>query len=420
MRVSMVVWNEFLHDARVRKQAESLAQVGYKVTVFALHKPGVTLQRERMTSGIDVVRVARSPFARSDISDITALATTSVGRKFSSNSIGRLSFPSRVFKVSARLWAHGLLVKHMVSSKPDVVHAHDVNTLPTAWLVSLLSKAPLIYDAHEISTSREGYASFRKLVGGVEKRLAPRAAGMITTTEARAKFFARAYGVPRPLVLQNRPRLASLPSSDRIRRELNLNNSWPIVLYQGGLQQGRGLELLIRAAAMVPRAWFVFIGGGRLEAELKALTRDLGVEDRVRFIPTVSLDELPLYTASADLGVQPIENTCLNHFTTDSNKLFEYVIAGLPVVSSDLPEIRRVVRSYELGRLVRPGDMHALAAAIRELVENSDLRGRFSRNACLAAQTLNWEAQESALLELYERVLGSRRNLEVVSERSRR
>ena len=122
----------------------------------------------------------------------------------------------------------------------------------------------------------------------------------------------------------------------------------------------------------------------------------------------MALDALPSYTASADIGVQPIENTCLNHFTTDSNKLFEYVIAGLPVVASQLPEIGKVVRKHDLGLLVPPGDTEALAEAIRSLVSDPELRLRYRTNAIKAAQTLNWETQEQAFLDLYASVLPNR------------
>lgn len=233
----------------------------------------------------------------------------------------------------------------------------------------------------------------------------PRADGSITTTGARAKFFARAYRIKRPVVLQNRPRRQQLQQSNRIRKELGLDQPWPIVLYQGGVQQGRGLERLARVAAGVPDAYFVFIGGGRLDTSLRSVAAELGLQARMRFIPTVALAELPSYTASADIGVQPIENTCLNHYTTDSNKLFEYVQAGLPVIASDLPEIRHVVRAHDLGLLVPPGDSAALAAALRELVANQDMREYYAAQSRKAAAFLSWESQEQDLLALYERVL---------------
>jgi len=403
----MVVWNDFRNDARVLKEAETLQAEGYQVTVHALHTPGVNAERETLDTGVRVVRVARNPLWKSHkckMPSSTVTGNTS-GPKVEAGPIGKMSLSRQLLRIGARLGTHLGLIAQMVKSRPDVVHAHDVNTLPTAWLAAALTRSHLVYDAHEISTGREGYASFRSLVGCIEKRLMPRAFGMITTTDTRAKFFARAYGVTRPLVLQNRPRLSAVERSQRIREELQLDQPWPIIVYQGGLQQGRGLERLVDVAAQVENAYFVFIGGGRLETVLEDRTRSMKIENRVRFIPTVPLSELLHYTASADVGVQPIENTCLNHFSTDSNKLFEYIQAGLPVIASDLPEIRRVVNEHELGILVPAGDSSALAAAINELVRDPVKRTRFSDNAKQAAEPLSWEAQEHELTILYRRIL---------------
>jgi len=397
-KVCMTVWNDFLNDARVTKEAETLQSAGHQVTVFALHTPGKTKKRQTLASGVKVVRVDRSPLW--GLRDRMGLLR---GPSASGPATGpvKAARGRTVLRVVTRGLAHGSWLARIVASRPDVIHAHDVNTLPTAWLASRLSRASLVYDAHEISTDREGYASVRKLVGWVEKKLMPRAAATITTTDARAKFFARAYGIRRPLVLQNRPRFAQTSRTDRLREELELRPDWPVILYQGGLQQGRGLDKLIAAAGELPEAYVVYIGGGRLEGQLQALVAEKQLADRVRFIPTVALDQLHSYTQSADIGVQPLENTCLNHFTTDSNKLFEYVMAGLPVVTTDMPEIRKIVNEHKLGLLVPPGDSEALTAALRRLVEDRELRQTLAANAKRAATQLTWEAQESLLVELY-------------------
>ncbi|MFK0312802.1 glycosyltransferase family 4 protein [Pseudomonas sp. NPDC090233] len=402
-KIAMIVWNEFLNDARVLKEAQTLQVAGYQVCVFALHTPGVTRQQERLPAGIEVFRVARSPLWKWRKRKTTEGSTAKTNK--AQGPIGKLSVKHQLLRLIARAWTHTALLWHMVRYRADVVHSHDVNTLPTAWLAARLSRARLVYDAHEISTSREGYDSFRKLVGMVEKHLMPKADGTITTTDARAKYFARAYGVARPAVLQNRPRLTRCEASNRIREELGLTAAWPIILYQGGLQQGRGLEKLVRTAAEVPDAYFVFIGGGRLTESLVQLSEQLGLQERVRFIPTVALAQLPSYTASADIGVQPIENTCLNHYTTDSNKLFEYLIAGLPVVATDFPEIRRIVRDHDVGLLVPANDPSALAGALNRLVGDQPLRNHYAHNAHITAGTLNWEEQEFRLIELYRQVL---------------
>lgn len=404
VHVAMIVWNEFRNDARVLKEAETLQQNGLAVTVYALHTPGLTLESEVLDSGIRVTRVARNPFWKWR-KNIAARKIAASKPSVLQGPIGKLSARAKISRIIARLFTHFLLMVKMTKMRPDIVHAHDVNTLPTAWLVAALTRAKLVYDAHEISTGREGYASFRTLVAMVERLVIPRAAATITTTDARAKFFSRAYGVERPIVLQNRPRYQPRFTSRRLREELALEKPWPIILYQGGLQQGRGLETLVSAAANVEGAYLVFIGGGRLEKILHDLAARLNIRDRVFFIPTVSLSNLPSYTASADIGVQPIENTCLNHFTTDSNKLFEYVIAGLSLVTSDLPEIRKVVRENDLGLLVPPGDSRALTLALQTLVDDAQLRERYRKASLAAAKELNWEQQEHKLTELYEKIM---------------
>ncbi|RUR27819.1 glycosyltransferase [Vreelandella andesensis] len=392
IKVAMLVCNSFLNDARVRKEAETLVNAGFQVTVHALAVPGCQSRSDVLSSGIRVRRHGGDQTTKKP-------SPGSTKRERSKLDVLALIL-SRVRALLSMGWT-------TFRSRPDIVHAHDVNMLPTAWLAARLAKAPLIYDAHEISTDREGYQSFRGLVGWVEKQLVPGAAGMITTTDARAKFFARAYGVSRPLVLQNRPRFIEVSRSNRIREELGLKESWPIVLYQGGLQPGRGLDRLVKAAVNVSDTYFVFIGGGSQAGDLKRLVGDLNLGQSVYFIDTVPLDELPSYTASADIGIQPIENTCLNHFTTDSNKLFEYVIAGLPVIASQLPEISKVVRQHDLGLLVPPGNTEALASAIVELVKDSSRRTHYQMNAKKAAKLLNWETQEASLLALYHQVLGN-------------
>jgi len=399
----MVVWNEFRNDARVLKEAETLQSKGYQVTVHALHTPGVTEERETLSSGVRVVRVARSPLWKwRKRKEASAL----VGAKVVVGPIGKVSLLRQALRVIARLWTHLGLIFQVIKSKPDVVHAHDVNTLPTAWVVSVLTRSPLVYDAHEISTDREGYSSFRKLVGWVEKRLMPRAVATITTTDVRAKFFARAYGIPRPVVLQNRPNLTRVKGSNRLREELGLKESWPIVLYQGGLQQGRGLERLLRVAKHVEHCYFVFIGGGRLELLLRDLSVELRLSERVFFIPTVALADLPTYTASADIGIQPIENTCLNHFSTDSNKLFEYIMAGLPVIASDFPEIRKVVKNYDVGLLAGQSETE-LVEVIKMLITQPELIKRFRKNALESADQLSWEDQECKLLDMYAEIFAA-------------
>ncbi|GGF08518.1 glycosyltransferase family 4 protein [Kangiella profundi] len=377
--VAMMVWNEFINDARVLKEANTLQSNGYRVTVNALKLKNETPESEEVCSAIKVKRISgKKPRAGNH----------------------RKSQLSALIKASSQMFS---MIKMMVSvarSKPDIIHAHDIEVLPAAWFASKLSGALLVYDAHEISTSREGFQSLRKWIGWIEKKLMPKANATITTTEMRAKFFSRAYCIPRPTVLQNRPLYYELRTSTRIRDELNLTQAWPIVLYQGGLQAGRGLEMFVRAAQAIDNAYFVLIGSGRLEDNLKELVRELDISDKVKFIPMVPLSELPDYTVSADIGIQPLQNTCLNHYSTDSNKLFEYVLAGLPVIATNFPEISKIINQYKVG-LLTDESLEGLISVIKKLVSEPQLREKYKENALKARRELCWESQETYLLDLY-------------------
>lgn len=377
----MLVWNTLEHDARVRREAATLVSAGHAVTVFALHAPEHTNRREQLVSGVRIRRVGR-------------LAGRRLARAGASRS---LSVPVLFSIATIQL----SMLMRVVGLRPDVVHAHDVNMLPIGWASAALSGARLVYDAHEISTGREGYGRFRGLVARVEGFLIRRADAVITTTELRSRYLARAYRVQRPLVLQNRPVMSELPARGRLRRELGIAEGRAVVLYQGGLQPGRGLELIVRAAAKVGEADFVFVGSGSLERRLRTLAAELDVTDHVHFVPMRPVEELQEWTVDADIGLQVLENTCFNHFSADSNKLFEYVVAGIPVVASDLPEIRRIVEQYGVGLLVRPGSLEELVTVLGRLLEDSSLRDELRRKAAASRRFLSWGSVEGRLLELY-------------------
>ena len=283
-QVAMIVWNSFQNDARVLKEAETLAGQGHRVTVFALLQPGETPAHQVLAEGLEVVRVSRTPLRalrrlfQPDGSRPPREVAAGGGGAFVDTPL-RSSRLRRAGEIVSRSAIHLGLFRAMVASRPDVVHAHDVNTLPTAWAAARRAGARLVYDAHEISTDREGYRELRGPIAWAEGRLMPRADATITTTEMRAKFFARAYGVPRPLVLQNRPRFAEPARGTRIRDRLGLADALPVVLYQGGLQPGRGLEDLVAAVPALPPCHLVFIGGGRLLAALAGMAAERGLAE---------------------------------------------------------------------------------------------------------------------------------------------
>ena len=125
----MIVWNDFRNDARVLKEAETLQSTGYQVVVHALHTPDVTDEYQVLDSGIKVARVVRNPLWRWRKRKQQSSPSDS---KSKAGPIGKIGFATLVLRIVARLWTHAGLLWQMVKSKPDVIHAHDVNTFPSA------------------------------------------------------------------------------------------------------------------------------------------------------------------------------------------------------------------------------------------------------------------------------------------------
>jgi glycosyltransferase involved in cell wall biosynthesis len=134
-----------------------------------------------------------------------------------------------------------------------------------------------------------------------------------------------------------------------------------------------------------------------------------GVHLRVSFFGPVPVEEVTLYASTADLGIAPIENVCLSYYYSSPNKVFEYMSAGLPVVGSSFPELRKIIESYHLGRTFDPDDPEDIAKAINDVLSDSGRYEQMKRNAIEAAKIFNWENESKKLLAFY-RSLGKERN----------
>jgi len=398
VRTAMIVWNTFVADARVRNEAKTLTEAGYQVDIYARMPKEGAPSKEELWPGATLHRFPRTP-------------------KYGSG---------EAFVVRGRRrwlwWMHAFtqvlvqlrVVLEIARSRPDVVHGHDVNTAIPAYLAAKLSRARFIYDAHEFSLDREGYGHrLKKIVGCIEGCLMPRADATICTTPALARVFARTYGVPRPIPLGNWPRTRPAgTASVNLREWTQTPSERPLVLYQGGLQPGRGLLRLVDAAARVPQVNLVLMGEGRLKEELQKRIDAHGEEvaKRIHLHPAVPLADLLDITATADIGVHPLQGGCLNHAYASPNKIFEYLHAGLPVVTSDLPEMRRIIgtETEDPPGVLAKESTEDLADTLLRLAQDPDRRSHLSIAANKAATRYCWEAQELILLGIYRNLLANK------------
>ena len=145
----------------------------------------------------------------------------------------------------------------------------------------------------------------------------------------------------------------------------------------------------------------LFIGGGKLTQTLKEQAEASKQADRIHFLDKVPFQELPSYTREAYLGFQVLQNICFNHYSASSNKLFEYMMAHVPVISCDFPEIKKVVEETNTGLVVDSHKASEIANAVNQLVKDTSLRNQLSENTKQAKEIYNWNNEKSKLLEVY-------------------
>ncbi|MFP3898637.1 MAG: glycosyltransferase family 4 protein [Dehalococcoidia bacterium] len=425
MKVCMFVFNNCAHDARVLKEAKTLTEAGYDVQIIALSGQGLARTEER--DGFRILRVdvllpgERVALATSD----NASAASNTARVAARGGVGsvllrplapiydwarkRPSGPVRRLLVAIyrpySFWQYSRQAWRIVKHKPaHVYHCHDLNTLHIGYLARRRHGGKLVYDAHEL-TPELAYVSRPERLGWrvMERFLIRRADTVITTGSHRAQYLVTRYGIAPPTVLLNCPPLAlAQASDDALRERLGLEDgAVPLVLYQGGFIPGRGLDKLVLAARYVHNGLLVLMGWGTEEAVLRGVVRREGLEGRVYFTEPVPPDELVRYCMSASAGVVIYRNTGLNNYYATPNKLYEYIHAGLPVVSSDFPALKEIVEGYGLGCTFDPDDPESIAGAINRVLADEQRYNKMKSNALAAARIFNWETESRKLLELY-------------------
>jgi glycosyltransferase involved in cell wall biosynthesis len=180
-----------------------------------------------------------------------------------------------------------------------------------------------------------------------------------------------------------------------------------IIIYVGNITINRGLEELIQSIVYLNHCVVVIMGRASNFAysqKLKQLARDVAVENKVYYFGPVPFEDVTKYAASADVGVAPIKNACLSYYYCLPNKLFEYIAGGLPTVVSNFPELKRVIKEYNLGRTFNPDDPKDIAEAINYVLSDKDKYEEMKRNALQAAKVFNWENESKKLLEIYKKL----------------
>lgn len=394
-RIALVLPSTGEFDSRAQRLAETLAGRGHEVTILARWSPGV--EREETREGVRIVRV---PVAAADGATLPRVVVRLVSRV-------------RPIRVWLETRSQGRRIGELAPDV-EVVHAMAFLGLAAArWLRRRRPRLPIVFDGRDIYAEARNIARLprpaRWLFTAVERRWARAAAAIVTTNEAYAEVMRARFGRP-VVVVMNAPRRSEgqPPDGRRFHDALGLPATARVVLYHGGLDRDRGIEVLLDALPeLPPDAVLVLMGYGPLEPTLRQ--RAAATDDRRwHLLPAVPPAELLGWVASAAVVAIPIQPTSLNHLLTTPNKLFEALAAGVPVVAADLPGIAAIVRDTGIGLLCDPTSPRAVAAAVREVLAwDDDARAKIRDRARAAIRDrYSWEAQVGPLLEAYGGLTG--------------
>jgi glycosyltransferase involved in cell wall biosynthesis len=460
MRIVMFVYNDVSRDARVLREASSLAAAGHEVTVMGRPRDLAARGSDRESrDGVTVIRVpiphrwrlgwtlfrrpwrmgpwVRGRLGRGIRRGPRGLPSLGAGLAVGLTALAWSILGAPLHLMGRRLlWTEGGLIEWLVlwrfailgwardaaaaAPAADVWHGHDLTGLPGALAALRARGGSAVFDSHEIFLESGANADrprvVRWLFARLERRWSRSASALVTVNDALAQELGQRLAPRRTVVVHNCPPRWTPPDPppDLIRAATGIPPEAAILLYHGGFSAHRGLEELA-AAILEPgleHAHAVYLGYGKRHDELRRLATDPRYGGRVHVLDAVPPDELLPWVASADVGVMVNQPTTRNEWVSTPNKLFECLAAGTPVVSSDFPGRCRIILDDPdgpLGAVCDPTDPAAIAAAVRSLIDQPPAARADLRARCLRAAHLrwNWETEVARLLALYGELAGA-------------
>ncbi len=369
-KVTSIVLNNFKNDSRVLKENISLQNAGYDVTVVALHEE--QLKEFEKIQNIQVHRVKLK------------------SRKWSKTKLIQvLKYCEFIYRVAKEY------------KNSEILHCNDLNTLPIGVIIKKFfnKSTKIVYDAHEYETETNGLNGMQKtLVKKLEKYLIRYADKTIAVSDAIANEYVKLYDIEKPSLVLNTPPYKQIQKKDVFRETFDIKKEQTIFLYQGGLSRGRGIEILLDTFKQIndDKSVIVFMGYGVLEDMVATASKEY---KNIYFHNAVTPDVLLDYTCSADFGISTIEDCCLSYRYCLPNKMFEYLMAEIPVIVSNLYEMKRLVESNSIGVVTKENTPYGLKEAIQKAVKLD--KEELNKNILKVKEIYNWEEQEKVLLEAY-------------------
>jgi glycosyltransferase involved in cell wall biosynthesis len=298
------------------------------------------------------------------------------------------------------------LTRYLLLHQFDCLYLRGLWVVPGVFAASLFKKYLYIYDAHEyfagITLVHQRFV--RRIIWmAFEKWIIGRSKSVLTVSQPIAECYRQRYPVLQKItVIRNLPDY-QLPSS-QIPGFLRFPFEEKVVLFFGYLMKGRGLTKLMQAVCEIPDIQLLMVGEGELKTQLQAQAVSFNIASRVHFKPFVANKYLISFISQAHIGVSLLEPISDNHRYALPNKLFECIMAGLPILASDIVMHRHYIETYDVGMVVDPGSSTTIKEAIIDMLQDEQRWERWHQNCLTAAKDLNWQQEIDTLKAEYRTI----------------
>jgi len=364
--------SDFQTEYRLFRQVTTLAARGFSVTIAGYGDPHAP---PRLTHWADFKTL-----------------TLSVSRSKLSGPLFFLVFMWKLFWTALR-------------SKPDIYLACDLPVLIPFALAQLITGGKLIYDSREIYTELpDVYQSpIKRLFWKFGERMAvKRAHRIIAVCEGDREFLVSHYPGIQTEVVRNTPPFSPKIKSNALRKQLGISPETPVILFLGSLLKSGGVAELVDSIPLTKKGHLVILGTGPEQGHISHRISQSPEKKRISLLPPVPFTQVHPLVCSADLGVVLTKNEGISYQNVLPNKLFEYAQAGLPMVLSNLPEIRKIHQQFDVGKLVSEILPETIAEALDALMKHPEKISYFRENALALGKKMCWENEEAAFLNCFQ------------------
>jgi glycosyltransferase involved in cell wall biosynthesis len=289
-----------------------------------------------------------------------------------------------------------ILFRELLKIRSDVFIAEDIQTLPIVTIIAKIRNAKVIYNSREIYAFIGGLRNkpfIQNIVTKVERFFIKKVDLVLTTGDMDSEFLKKLYSIRNVVTVRNIPLYQKHAFVVDFRKKYNIDANKLILLYQGIIVEGRGIALTIEAMKDLPGAFFIVLGDGPQKSNYEKLAAQFGVSDRVVFAGAFKQNELFNYTAGADVGLTLIENISISYYHALPNKLFEYIMAELPVLSSNLPQMKKIVEQYKVGEAINIDGINEIVSTLKVWCSDKNRLDQYRKNCETASKVLNWEEE---------------------------